>query len=541
MKTTKLLGEKKNLILIIIISFLFFALLQFSSPNLLGADAFYHLKMAQLIKNQGIMQQFPWLQFTTCNENFVDHHLLFHILLVPFITKLIFGGKIIIALFGSIFVGLFYWLLKKYKIKWAFWWSLLLLISSNLFLFRMSLIRAPVVALFFLILGLYFAFKNKYISLFILSMLFVWLYGGFIFLPFIVLIYIFANWVVNKKINLKAFILTISGCILGLTINPYFPKNINFLYTQIFKAGAMSQGLRVGGEWFSISFQDLFLSSIPLFIFFFFSTALLTIRWIKLARETKKTNSWEKINAEMSSQQKLIIITLTLLILSLLFLTLTLNSQRFVEYWAPFTLLYSAFATHLALRDKNVSWPKIKRFLTIHKPLAPALVLFFCVAIIYSGFLNVLGVTSQMKQTQPYDAYKQAARWLEENTPQNSIVFHSDWDNFPMLFFWNHHNYYIIGMDPTFMYVYDQEKYWLWENITQKGIACDGPLQDSILTDKYSLKESKIIHDTITEDFNAHYVFIDDHHEKFKKRLDQAPELFKKTYEDKYASVYELK
>jgi len=541
MKTTKLSGEKKNLILIIIISFLFFALLQFSSPNLLGADAFYHLKMTQLIKSQGIMQQFPWLQFTTWNKNFVDHHLLFHILLVPFTTKLIFGGKIIIALFGSIFIGFLYWLLKKYKIKWAFWWSLLLLVSSNLFLFRISLIRAPVVALFFLILGLYFAFKNKYVSLFILSTLFAWLYGGFIFLPFIVLIYVFANWVVNKKNNLKAFILTISGCILGLTINPYFPKNINFLYTQIFKAGAMGQGLRVGGEWFPTSFQNLFFSSLPLFIFFFLSTLLLAIRWIKLARQARKTNNWGKINVEMFSQQKLITITLTLLILSLLFLTLTLNSQRFVEYWAPFTLLYSAFATHLALRDKNVSWPKIKRFLLTHKPLAPALVLFFCVAIIYSGFLNVLGVTSQIKQTQPYDAYKQAAQWLEKNTSQNSIVFHSDWDNFPMLFFWNHHNYYIIGMDPTFMYVYDQGKYWLWENITQKGIACDGPLQDSILTDKYSLKESKIIHDIIIQDFNSRYVFIDDHHEKFKKRLEKAPELFEKTYEDEYASVYELK
>ena len=541
MKTTKLLGEKKNLILIIIISFLFFALLQFSSPNLLGADAFYHLKMAQLIKNQGTMQQFPWLQFTTWNENFVDHHLLFHILLVPFTTKLIFGGKIIIALFGSIFVGLFYGLLKKYKIKWAFWWSLLLLISSNLFLFRISLVRAPVVALLFLILGLYFAFKNKYISLFILSMLFVWLYGGFIFLPFIVLIHVFANWVVNKKINFKGLIATTTGCILGLTINPYFPKNINFLYTQIFKAGAMGQGLRVGGEWFSISFQNLFFSSIPLFIFFFLSSTLLAVRWIKLVRQARKTNNWGKINAEMFSQQKLIIITLTLLILSLLFLALTLNSQRFVEYWAPFTLLYSAFATHLALRDKNISWSKIKRFLLTHKPLAPALVLFFCVAIIYSSFLNILGVTSQMKQTQPYDAYKQAAQWLEENTSQGSIVFHSDWDNFPMLFFWNHHNHYIIGMDPTFMYVYDQKKYWLWENITQKGIVCDGPLQDSILTDKYSLKESKIIHDTIVRDFNSRYIFIDDHHEKFKKRLDQAPEFFEKTYEDEYASVYELK
>ena len=36
--------------------------------------------------------------------------------------------------------------------------------------------------------------------------------------------------------------------------------------------------------------------------------------------------------------------------------------------------------------------------------------------------------------------YAGASAWLRGNTPEGSIVFHSDWDDWPMLFFFNDHN-----------------------------------------------------------------------------------------------------
>jgi uncharacterized membrane protein len=95
---------------------------------------------------------------------------------------------------------------------------------------------------------------------------------------------------------------------------------------------------------------------------------------------------------------------------------------------------------------------------------------------------------------------KNAAEWLEKNTPADSVVFNANWGDFPKLFFYNIHNYYVAGLDPKFIYQESPQKYWLYEHII-KGEICD---QKTCAIPESSDKMYTII----KYQFNADYIFI---------------------------------
>ena len=45
-----------------------------------------------------------------------------------------------------------------------------------------------------------------------------------------------------------------------------------------------------------------------------------------------------------------------------------------------------------------------------------------------------------------------------------------DWDDFPRLFFYNSHNTYLIGLDPTYMQLYNAGLYDSWVDITNGNV-----------------------------------------------------------------------
>src|SRR3712207_7113010 len=80
-----------------------------------------------------------------------------------------------------------------------------------------------------------------------------------------------------------------------------------------------------------------------------------------------------------------------------------------------------------------------------------------------------------------YDAYREPALWLAANTPPGSLVFNVEWDDFPQLFFWNSHNVYAFGLDPTYTSIYDLERYRLWrENLAGEGANPSGVMRERV-------------------------------------------------------------
>ncbi len=131
--------------------------------------------------------------------------------------------------------------------------------------------------------------------------------------------------------------------------------------------------------------------------------------------------------------------------------------------------------------------------------------------------------SQQPEKTSPASlrpSHTKAARngWLR-NTPAGSTVFHTDWDDFPKLFFYNTHNTYILGLDPDFMRLKNAPLYYKYEDVTQ------GRVRD--------------IEDTIREEFGCEYVFTDNEHREFINIANQSPRM-QKVFSDRYTTVYRI-
>jgi hypothetical protein len=65
-----------------------------------------------------------------------------------------------------------------------------------------------------------------------------------------------------------------------------------------------------------------------------------------------------------------------------------------------------------------------------------------------------------------FSKYQEAMAAARKNSMPGDIIFHSDWDDWPMLFYHNDYNRYIVGLDTTFMYKFSKDLYKKWRDIT---------------------------------------------------------------------------
>ncbi|MFQ5434071.1 MAG: hypothetical protein ACE5FD_04265 [Anaerolineae bacterium] len=98
------------------------------------------------------------------------------------------------------------------------------------------------------------------------------------------------------------------------------------------------------------------------------------------------------------------------------------------------------------------------------------------------------------------DRFADASKWLKNNSESGDIVFHSSWDEFPLLFYFNSENYYIAGLDPTFSYEYDEELYHKMVDITVGN-------------------QTENIYNDIKDKFNASYVLVESNHDAMNKNI----------------------
>lgn len=522
-----------------IIAFAIFSFFQYS-PTFPDPDSFYHAKMAVLIRDQGIVKDFPWLQFTVLKDYYIDHHFLYHVSLIPFVIFLdpLVGIKLATALFGALFILIFYWFLQKFKIKYAFFYSLFLLISGP-FIFRINLAKASSLSLIFLFFGFYFIARRKLWPLFFLSFFYVWSYGGWplmlVLTSFYILAEIISDFVKkfkkeNSEIknpgaaikifvrtlfsreNVKLFFTCFGGLLAGLVINPYFPKNLTFYWHQIIKIAVINyqNKIGVGAEWYPYGFGDLISNASLVFVLLIVSLAVFFVNFIKKFTDDKKI---------MPPENKKVPMILATIFCAVFFLLITLRARRNVEYFIPFAVLMGAFALDQPFSFFGKYWLTFKNWWQKRKVLASLLCLYFILMIPFTAVRNILSVKQQFLNGGSTQKYRGVAEWLKNNTREGAIIFHNDWDDFPALFYYNTHNYYIAGLDPTFMYDYDKNLHKQWVDITTGK-------QDNI---------SEIV----KNNFRSEYVFVDKDHIALENNLKRDGH-FKMVYKDEEGKIYQL-
>src|SRR5512134_2858256 len=104
--------------------FLFFlgmALIQFASPDMPDNDGYYHIKLAWLMRTEGLKPDFPYLPLSILNDNeFYDHHFLFHVALIPFtFGDLRMGAKWAAVVFASLAFLAVWYLFHRQRVPFA--------------------------------------------------------------------------------------------------------------------------------------------------------------------------------------------------------------------------------------------------------------------------------------------------------------------------------------------------------------------------------------------------------------------------------------
>lgn len=509
-------------ILIFAIFFFGMALVQFSTPDLADNDGFYHIKMAWLMRTEGLKPAFPWLPLTILNlREFYDHHFLFHVAMIPFtFGDLVSGAKWAAVTFASLAFLAVWYLLFSQKIKYAWLWSMGLLAVSEAFLYRMSIPRAQSLSLGVLALAMAWMLQGNYRRLGILSFFYVWLYDAFPLLLALSFLYVIAGLITEKHLDFRPLIYVGAGLLLGLLVNPYFPFDIIFAYRHMLPKLVGATSIRVGSEWYPYTTEQLLGNALPALVVFTGGVFALGL-----------------------AGQKMDLRTAFGLLASLLFGLMLFQARRFIEYFPAFALIFAAFAfqpVFQASQSEVETQPgppddcsgKIdsgrmgiasssrlisglfdgKRQRLVYTTVSLLVVLVFAAR-------SITDARASMLSSKPFNLYAGASVWLQKNTPSEARVFQTDWDDFPRLFFYNTHNTYLIGLDPTYMQIADPDLYNLWVRITQGKI----------------INLSQII----LERFGATYIHTDLDHTEFIQIAERDPGL-KEVYRDNQALIFQV-
>jgi hypothetical protein len=407
------------------------------------------------------------------------------------------GAKLAAVAFASLAFLSVWWLLKKQRIPYAELWALALVAVSEAFIFRMSITRAQSLSLLVLMVSFDALLRKKYRTLAVLAFLYVWLYDAFPLLIIFAVIYTGISALYERRLDLRPVLYAGAGIAAGLVINPYFPHNIVFAIQHILPKLADATTVSVGNEWFPYD-TSVLLKNSPLALVFFFGGAL----------------------ALGFSGKRMDLRTLMSLLLAGLFGMMLFQSRRFIEYFPAFALVFAAFAwtpvIENVLRRENESDRGRKRFQGWDiRGLAPRLALIM--VLVPGTWITLRGSQTAIQTSKPWTLYANASGWLAENTPEGERVFQTDWDDFPRLFYHNSHNSYLIGLDPTYMQLYNDELYQQWVDITRGRIENPGKV--------------------IVEEYGARYVITDLRHTDFIERAQTDPAM-SEVYRDGEAIIY---
>jgi len=484
---------------VFVASVLLLAVIQFATPALAGTDGYYHIKVAQLMRLEGLRLDFRWLPLSILDAaSYYDHHFLWHAFMALFIpdaaaatpAALITAAKLASVIMPAAAFTAIWWALRGAEVRWAWLWALGLFAVSDAFLFRMSMPRAQSGSLLVLALALGLLWRERYVWLLPLGFFYVWLYNAFPLLLLVVGAHLAALLIREGRLAWQPLMFALGGIALGLLVNPYFPQNLEFIARHLLPKLLDATAVRVGNEWYPYETWTLAENSGMALLAMVGGTAALAWRG-------------ERIDAKTLAAFGLAVATGVMLF----------RSRRFVEYFPAFALIFAALSAGPLLVQWFEGWPASWRRARLLVPLGLAAL------IGVMGVLSIYEARGALEGAKPAETYADASAWLVENSQPGSLVFQTDWDDFPRLFFYNTHNIYTIGLDVTYMTQYDEALYDEWAAITRGDVEEPGAI--------------------IAEHFGASYVISDLRHGGFMRQAEHDPWLHE-VYRDEYAVIYSV-
>ena len=434
-------------LVIFALAWVLFYYLQFTTPWISGYDGYYHIKYAQLLREQGIFQEFPWAQFSLWREHFADKEFLFHVLLIPFTfgADLATGAKHAAVVFAAFFIANFNLMLRLHRVPLRYLWLALLLVAGDVLLYRLCLPRPHLLSMSFMLWLVHATVRQRYVLLAGLSFFYAHSYTA-IHMPLVLgIIFCVGQLLMREKLSWPSLVVPTVAVLVSSLVSPFFPHNLVVFYVQNLELAQQQLfwniNLFQGTELKPMSTRYFFTYNLPLLVPLGGALYLSVLHPSKVSRETKQ-----------------------LLAMAAAFIVMTMVSKRFVEYSYPIGLLFCA----CYCRDR---WGKIDRRVLSQAKLktvvSALLIIVIAGASAAASYRNLHRDLSRAKPSR----YAQAAEFLQQHTPADTTVFTCDWDDAPELFYFNHHNRYMIFMDPLFMYSWSPQVWHIWIRIANGHTA----------------------------------------------------------------------
>jgi len=500
-----------------------FYLLQWSTTAICCGDfdGYYHVQWSRELwasmKSKAFPPAFPWLPLTTLNpKDYVDHHLLFHLFQIQFVafSDPRVGAKIASAVFGSLAVLSCYWLLLRHRVRYPLLWLVALLACSAPFLFRMNMAKAPPLAIVYMIIAIHLFFQRKYLRnywpLLPLALIFTWTYDLFVLLVMATVFWVITIAITELRFEWRPLVFVLVGCAAGMVLNPYFPHNLQLFVEHMKIKLTMSDfDTKVGSEWYPYDSWEFLGNSAVACI-------AMLVGYISFEPSERKRAHYP----------------IFFLLFSTALMIMTARWKRIAEYWPPFAVLFAAFTLQPWLQGLSPYPRRLppdvleelqpffdreeKEQRAFHEMLRNIGVATATLVLGVFLYFNLTATEKEIAQSEPHDYYQAGAQWLRNNVPPGQIIFNTDWDDFPRLFYYAPSHHYVSGLDPNYLYDKDQDLSRLYDRITLGQEEDPGPL--------------------IRDRFGARYVFSDNQHHDFFEHA-QSSGWFDIVYEDKDCTI----
>ena len=385
-------------------------------------DTGYHVVVARLIAEHGVLHQFPWTPFSYLADRYADKELLFHLLLVP-VSQLSYplAAKLVGTLLGTLLLGVFYWILREEGVESPELWTVAMFVSSGAFLMRFALVRPHLLSMALMMAIAWTAIHEKRRALGLLCFAYPFCYIAWHAVLVLLLLVEAARILSQRTISVRNLGVGVGAVALAVLAHPNFPANTEVFWlvnmdVLLRKAWGNEVGFDLGTELASMS-----LSTALRFLAF----PLLIVGMALVPAIRRRADSLPG---------------LAFLVGAIAFLGLTLRSGRFVEYSVPFSFL--AGATSLR---------------SMCKPVLLALIVAMSVATLLVGSQRLRDFPLR-RDVFPSDS----TETIRNIIPEGAQVFTCGNELVGEMMIALPERRFLFALDPVFFWAKDADLYYTW-------------------------------------------------------------------------------